>query len=179
MRELLAHNISLQQQLEGFSAQCTMPGALKPRLREVTTLPSWMYCFMGPRQRDPQIRNMLAYARLVIRESQRHGGSAGWTTIDCSASKSPHCSGAPSILASRWPPWWDVLGGSPVSALSAGSPTTQQTIAPLHTSSSLHLVPLSVAHLGLTTGNAWETNPAGLLPGPESRTGICILWNNQ
>ena len=87
MRELMADNISLMQQLEGFSAQCTvpaLPGALKPRLREPTTLPSWMYCFLGYlgiQATDPKARVGLAYARLVIREAQRHGGSA-WLEYD-------------------------------------------------------------------------------------------------
>lgn len=50
MRELLTDNISLLQQLESFNSQLTMPslpGTLKPRLQEITSLPSWMYCFLA------------------------------------------------------------------------------------------------------------------------------------
>jgi len=83
----MADNISLLQQLEGFGAQCTLPslpGALKPRLREVTTLPSWVYCFLayiGIQTTDTRTRDFIAYARLAIREAQRHGGS-GWLEYD-------------------------------------------------------------------------------------------------
>lgn len=87
MRDLLTDNIALLQQLEVFGGQCplqTLPGALKPRLRDVVSLPSWMYCFLAYvaiRSRDPATRDMLAYARLLIREAQRHGGS-GWLDYD-------------------------------------------------------------------------------------------------
>lgn len=83
MRDLAAdnNNISLMQQLEGCNAHCSkpgLPGALKPRLREVTSLPSWKYCFLayiGMQVTDVRTRSLLAYARLVIREAQRHRGS--------------------------------------------------------------------------------------------------------
>lgn len=87
MREMLTDNIALLQQLETFNGQCilpTLPGALKPRLREVTALPSWLYCFLAYvaiRSPDPATRDMLAYARLLIREAQRHGGD-GWMKYD-------------------------------------------------------------------------------------------------
>jgi hypothetical protein len=61
-----------------------LPGSLKPRLREVSSLPSWLYCFLAyvailaP---DQGTRDMLAYARLLIREAQRHGG-VGWMDYD-------------------------------------------------------------------------------------------------
>ena len=45
---------------------------------------SWMYCFLAyivMREPDPNIRDMLAYARLIIREALRHGGS-GWLDYD-------------------------------------------------------------------------------------------------
>lgn len=50
MRELLSDNISLIQQLDALNVQCTLPvfpGVMKPRLREVTTLPTWLYCFLA------------------------------------------------------------------------------------------------------------------------------------
>ena len=87
MRDLLTDNISLMQQLESFSGQYSLPslpGVLRPRMREVTSLASWMYCFLAYvaiRSVDPTTRDMLAYARLIIREAQRHGGS-GWRDYD-------------------------------------------------------------------------------------------------
>lgn len=86
MRELLADNISLVHQLEsthGFSPLHLM-GASRPRLREITSLSTWTYCFLGYmaiRTTDPITRDHLAYARLVVREALRHGG-AGWLDYD-------------------------------------------------------------------------------------------------
>ena len=86
MRDLLTDNISLLQQLESFGGHnyCALPGALKPRFREVTALPSWLYCYLAYvaiRSSEPATQDMLAYARLLIRESQRHGGT-GWLEYD-------------------------------------------------------------------------------------------------
>ena len=82
MRDLLTDNVSLLQQLETFGGQYAvpmLPGMFKPHLREVTNLPSWLYCFMAyvaMRVSDTVVWHMLAYAWLIIREAQRHGGSA-------------------------------------------------------------------------------------------------------
>lgn len=87
MRDLLTDNISLLQQMEVMGAQQlvpSLPGFLKPRLREVSTLPSWLFCYLAYvalRAPDPATRDRLAYARLLIREAQRHGGS-GWIDYD-------------------------------------------------------------------------------------------------
>jgi hypothetical protein len=82
MRDMLTDNIALKRQMESFSSaySCVpaLPGAMKPRLRDVSTLPSWMYCFLAyiaMRSEETTTRNLLAYARLVVRESQRHGGT--------------------------------------------------------------------------------------------------------
>ena len=83
MRALLTDNVSLIQQLDTFGgnhAFPSLPGMLRPRLREVTSLPSWIYCFLAYiaiRANDQGVRDMLAYAHLMVREAQRHGGS-GW-----------------------------------------------------------------------------------------------------
>ena len=48
MKELLGDNISLLQQLEGLNTMPTLPalpGSMKPRLREITSLALWLYCF--------------------------------------------------------------------------------------------------------------------------------------
>ena len=88
MKELLADNISLLGQLDaipGLSAT-HMLGATRPRLREVTSLPSWCHCFLGYvalRISDPITRDQLAYARLLIKEAQysvpRNNRLCAWT----------------------------------------------------------------------------------------------------
>ena len=85
MRDLLADNIALINQLS--SLQGHMPfSSLTPRplLREVPSLVSWLYCFVtyvAVRTPDPLTRDMLAYARLLMREALRHGGN-GWSEYD-------------------------------------------------------------------------------------------------
>lgn len=88
MRDLLADNIALLQQMETFSGQYAcmpgLPGMLKPSLRDVKTLPSWVYSFLAYiaiRTPDPTTRDMLSYARLIVREAQRHSGT-GWLEYD-------------------------------------------------------------------------------------------------
>lgn len=81
MREMLTDNISLLQQMEPLGSQMApcIPGTMRPRLREVATLATWAYCFLAYvaiRSSDPRVRDWLAYARLVIREAQLHGGSS-------------------------------------------------------------------------------------------------------
>ena len=66
MRDLLTDNVSLIQQLDTFGgnqAFPSLPGMLRPRLREVTSLPSWIYCFLAYiaiRTNDQGVRDMLA-----------------------------------------------------------------------------------------------------------------------
>ena len=59
-------------------------GTFRPHLQDVTSLSTWLYCYMAYvaiRSTDPLTRGMLAYGRLLIRESQRHGGN-GWLDYD-------------------------------------------------------------------------------------------------
>ena len=86
MRDLLGDNIALLNQLSSLHGTMTLPlGTVnRTRLREVPSLVSWLYCFIAyvaVRTGDQNIRDMLAYARLVIREALRHGG-AGWLEYD-------------------------------------------------------------------------------------------------
>lgn len=87
MKELLSDNISLLQQLESFNMTATLPAlpaAMKPRLREVNTLASWLYCFLAYtalRCPDQELRDRMVYARLMKREAQRQGGQ-GWLEYD-------------------------------------------------------------------------------------------------
>ena len=61
-----------------------LPGSLRPRLRDITSLSSWMYCFLvyvAIRSQDPATQHMLAYGQLIIREALRHSGK-GWLDYD-------------------------------------------------------------------------------------------------
>ena len=86
MRDLLADNIALVSQLSSLHGTVPLPLTTmqRTRLREVPSLVSWMYCFatyVAIRTPDELTRQMLAYARLIIREALRHGGS-GWAEYD-------------------------------------------------------------------------------------------------
>ncbi len=52
MRDLMADNVSLhsqQEDIHGLGSLITTPAGLRPRLREVPSLSSWMFCFTaGP-----------------------------------------------------------------------------------------------------------------------------------
>ena len=61
MREMLTDNVSLLQQLEIMGGQTApgLPGVLRPHLREVNTLATWIYCFLAYvaiRSPDPYVR---------------------------------------------------------------------------------------------------------------------------
>ena len=86
MKELLVDNTALMRQLEAMHGTSNLPqfGANRPQLREVSSLTTWCYCFLGYmaiHTADPTTRDQLAYARLIIREAQRHGGK-GWLDYD-------------------------------------------------------------------------------------------------
>ena len=54
------------------------------RLREIESPLTWIFCFLAyaaVRTKDTETRDMLTYARLVIREAQCHGGP-GWLEYD-------------------------------------------------------------------------------------------------
>ncbi len=87
MKELLGDNIALLSELETFNGPhhlVGIPGVYKPRLREVASLSSWIYCFsayLALRCPDDDTRERLVYAQLIVRESLRHGGKS-WLTYD-------------------------------------------------------------------------------------------------
>ena len=86
MREFLADNIALLQHLEAMNSPVPVQtvGPNCARFRDVSSLPTWIYCFLGYMAiltSDQQTRDQLAYARLIIREAQRHGGN-GWLDYD-------------------------------------------------------------------------------------------------
>ena len=83
---LLANNISLHNQLEDFHGHIwpSTPTHLRPRLREVPSLSSWLYCFcayIAVLTPDTHTRELLAYCKLIIREALYHGGM-GWQEYD-------------------------------------------------------------------------------------------------
>ena len=77
-------NMALLSQLDGLPGNATLPSNSRPRLREVSSPLSWVYCFLtyvAVRTPDIETRNLLTYACLIIREAQRHGGP-GWLEYD-------------------------------------------------------------------------------------------------
>jgi hypothetical protein len=108
MRELLSDNIALIQQLEDIQGfPIATVGATRPRLREVSSLPTWCYCFLGYMAiltPDPTTRDQLAYARLIIREAPVDKG--GGTTTESFANREQWTTpshGIPSSLDCRQP----------------------------------------------------------------------------
>lgn len=86
MRKLLNNNILLMQQIEELqgSTPVATVGPNRPHLREVTKLPTWLHCFLAYAavlKTDPNTRDMLAYARLIIQEALRHRNT-GWLDYD-------------------------------------------------------------------------------------------------
>ena len=88
MKEMLSDNISLLRSLEALHpamhAGLNLAAPTKPRLRDVGDILTWAYCFMGYisiRTPDQATRDMLTYARLLIREARKHGGD-GWKAYD-------------------------------------------------------------------------------------------------
>ena len=86
MCELLGDKIALVQQLEAVQGYPTLlaAGPSRSRPREVTSLSTWSYCFLGYMAiltSDPTHKDQLAYARLGIREALRHWGT-GWLDYD-------------------------------------------------------------------------------------------------
>ncbi len=70
---MLADNISLLEQLHSIHApgNISAAGPSRPRMRDVLTLPSWLYCFLtytAILTTDPTTKDKLAYARLMILE---------------------------------------------------------------------------------------------------------------
>ena len=86
MRDLLGDNIALTQHFELAANYfpTVLPSSERPRLREVSSLPSWVYCFLtylAVLVQDQTVRDRLVYARLIVREALCHGGR-GWLDYD-------------------------------------------------------------------------------------------------
>ena len=84
MKELMPDNISLLQALEAMHPAAHMTSHTKPRMREVSDILTWVYCFLAYtaiRTPDKQTRDLLVYARILMREARKHGGD-GWKAYD-------------------------------------------------------------------------------------------------
>ena len=86
LKELLQDNMSLVAQLEELQGPTSLHvvGATQPRMREITSLPTWCHCFLAytaAMTSDPATRDQLAYARLIIQQAQHQNG-LGWMDYD-------------------------------------------------------------------------------------------------
>ena len=91
MSNFLSDNMASLQQLEAFGIQSTVsafPGTPRPRLRDVSTLPLWLFCFLAYNMAvctgDAHTRSMLAYASLI----KGMVGQVGWITLGFSSAGS-------------------------------------------------------------------------------------------
>ena len=87
MRDLLYDNSTLRGHYEGLHGSTglqLLPVSSRPRVREVTTLSSWICCYLtycAVQAPDQATRDRMTYAILVVREAMRHGGQ-GWLYYD-------------------------------------------------------------------------------------------------
>ncbi len=177
MRDLMADNISLHTQLEdlhGAGSLASTPIGFRPRLREVTSLSSWMFCFatyMAVRTRDPTTRDMLAYCRLIIREALRHGGNT-WQDYDRAFRRQ---AAIDSTL-----PWNTLLPGLQAATLSGPGSNRGGALCticrePDHTASQCALAIMQQPLL--SSQYNFSRNPARPPHRPESAQNICASWN--
>ena len=94
MQDLLDDNMAVRRHFEdlhGAMGVQLLPIMSKPKVREVTTLPVWMSCFLtylAIGTSDPITQERLAYA-VIIREPMRHGGQGWLSTTGCFVSRQP------------------------------------------------------------------------------------------
>ena len=87
MRDLLGDNITVKrhyEDLHGTMGMQLLPVSARPRVREITTLPVWVSCFLtylAIGTSDMVTRDKLTYAVLLIQEALKHGGQ-GWLQYD-------------------------------------------------------------------------------------------------
>lgn len=177
MRELLTDNISLMQQLESIQGPGLTPliGPQRPRLRQVNSLPTWLYCFLAYitiLTNDTQTRDQLSYARLIILEALRHG-HLGW--LDYDRSFRQQVAANPDIA---WNTLIPALHATTILGSSAQPPgrSTLQS-CPLchgmdHTRRECALAYLHLSQPRLQHNQQWN------LPNqPPPRPPVCISWN--
>ena len=87
MRDLLSNNVALHDQVEAIQGpifNAATPAALRPRIREVPSLISWVSCFLAyvaVGTNDDSTRDMITYCHLIVGEALRYGGQ-GWQEYD-------------------------------------------------------------------------------------------------
>ena len=89
MRELLPDNIAILRHMEALDSPNPLaPRATgaRPRLREVSSLISWVLCYVTyvavlSESHPNLVRSCLAYLALVVSKARRNGGD-GWITYD-------------------------------------------------------------------------------------------------
>ena len=87
MRDLLWDNAAMRahyEELQGGMGVQLLPVSTRPRVREISSLSSWVCCFLtylAVQTSDPVTRQRATYAMLVVREAMRHGGR-GWLDYD-------------------------------------------------------------------------------------------------
>ena len=170
MKELLTDNISLLNQLEAVqgSPMGYALGPSRPRLREVSNLSTWCYCFLAYvaiLTSDPQTRDQLAYARLLIKESQRHSG-LGW--LDYDRAFRQQAAGDPSL---RWNTLIPGLQASTI--LGHGSPG-HGPFCTLCREADHTRAQCALACLEPSTP---EPAPTGQVPATRRRPRVCVSWN--
>ena len=181
MKELLTDNIALLWQLEevqpGPSVIHHSLGGARPRLREVSSITTWVYCFLyycAIRTDDLYLRNLLVYARLLIREALRHGGT-GWLEYDKIFRQ--QAAADPSVD-------WSVLNSSLLASTILSARSDQGSFRQLcqevdHTAMdcALHTTQDKPTSHYQTPGPSMNRPGSSHRPRPETLERICTSWN--
>ena len=176
MKELLSDNMALHSQLEDFPAQTAL-AACPHRLREIESPLSCFFCFLAyiaVRTSGKETRDMLTYARLVIREAQCHGG-AGWLEYDKWFRQQQAALATPQ-------PWNELnasLHAATVMSLRAGDKKPCRLCRePDHTDSQCALASLQFPQPQQHQPSSSSSPPASRrVARPETLERICSSWN--
>ena len=99
MRELLSDNLMLRRQMEIQDEFSSSPHTVKPPLREVQSVTSWVCCmasYLAVLASADQLKpEHLAYLRLVVTEATKYKGE-GWRTYDATFRQNM-AAGAPGL----------------------------------------------------------------------------------
>ncbi len=170
MKELLSDNIALLQQLEATQGQAIqIIGPTRPRLREVTSLATWSYCFLGYMAvltTDATTRDQLAYARLLIREAQRHGGQS-WLDYDRAFRQ--------QAAADPTTPWNTINPGLQAATILTQRPSSQTTFCTLCRMVDHSRSQCALQYLEPAPSSGQRPMPPAW--GRRTRPQICYSWN--
>lgn len=175
MKELLSDNMALHGQLDDLPAQATITS--RPhRLREIDSPLTWVSCFLAylaVRTRDPETRDMMTYARLIIREAQCHSGP-GWQEYDKWFRQQQAALAVPQ-------PWHELnasLHAATVMSLRSGNNQPcrlcrEPDHSEIHCALASLQPPHAAANFVLTTSSAATRRTTR----PETLERICLSWN--